>query len=356
MVILLSIVMAAMFLSPATADYKAEYKLDIVPSITTGWGMGAQYFTELVKERSGGKINIKVYPNSQLSTGQQTNAFMLLRNGTIDFACQSTINYSPQVPELNLFALPFFFASQPDRYKALDAVTNGKAGELIAKAIEAKGAKFLCFGENGFRELSNCKHPITGPADLGGLKVRVVGSPLFLDSFKAIGSNPVTMAWSDTISAIQQGVVDGQENPISIYYPSKLHDYHKFITYWHYVTDPTLFVVNPKLWASFSAEDQELLLKAAKDAAAYQIALARVGLDENDGGKNLEFLKSIGKAPEITDWDKTLTDAGVTITRLTPEQIKEFVDITRPVFEAWKSKVGEELIKTAEEDMASAVK
>ena len=90
------------FSVPAFAAYKAEYKLDIVPSLTTSWGMGAVYFTELVKERSGGKINIKVYPNAQLTTGQQTNAFMLLRNGTIDFACQSTINYSPQIVELNL--------------------------------------------------------------------------------------------------------------------------------------------------------------------------------------------------------------------------------------------------------------
>ena len=98
--------------APASAAYKAEYKLDIVPSITTGWGMGAQYFTDLVRERSEGKINIKVYPNAQLTTGKQTNAFMLLRNGTIDFACQSTINYSPQIPELNLFALPFNLADR----------------------------------------------------------------------------------------------------------------------------------------------------------------------------------------------------------------------------------------------------
>ena len=81
------LLLCAMFSVPAFADYKPEYKLDIVPSITTGWGMGAQYFADLVKERSGGKINIKVYPNAQLTTGKQTNAFMLLRNGTIDFAC-----------------------------------------------------------------------------------------------------------------------------------------------------------------------------------------------------------------------------------------------------------------------------
>ncbi len=337
MVILLSIVMAAMFLSPATADYKAEYKLDIVPSITTGWGMGAQYFTELVKERSGGKINIKVYPNSQLSTGQQTNAFMLLRNGTIDFACQSTINYSPQVPELNLFALPFFFASQPDRYKALDAVTNGKAGELIAKAIEAKGAKFLCFGENGFRELSNCKHPITGPADLGGLKVRVVGSPLFLDSFKAIGSNPVTMAWSDTISAIQQGVVDGQENPIAVYQAAKLHTVaQKHITMWGYVNDPLIFVVNKDIWNSWTPADREIVKQAAIDAGKEEIAIARKGMVEADK----PLLKEIAAN-------------GVTVTQLSAAEREAFVKATRPVYDKWKNQIGADLVTAAEKAIAA---
>ena len=100
---------------PAMAAYKSEYKLDIVPSITTAWGQGAQYFADLVRTRTDGRVNIKVYPNAQLTTGKQTNAFMMIRNGAIDFACQSSINWSPQVVELNLFAMPFFVAEQPDR-------------------------------------------------------------------------------------------------------------------------------------------------------------------------------------------------------------------------------------------------
>ncbi len=338
---------------PASAAYRSEYKLDIVPSITTAWGMGAQYFADLVKERSEGKINIKVYPNSQLTTGKQTNAFMLLRNGTIDFACQSTINYSPQIPELNLFALPFFIAGQPDRYRAMDAITNGKAGAMIAKALEDKGGRFICFGENGFRELTNSKKEIKAPSDLQGLKIRVVGSPLFLDTFKALGANPVTMVWSDTMAALQQGVVDGQENPINTFYPVKVYDYNKFVTNWHYVADPTMFVANPKVWESFSAEDQALLTKAAKEAAAYQIALARAGIDEKDGGKNLEYLKSIGKAPEITDWFAELQKVGMTVTSLTPEETAKFVELTKPVIEQWREKIGKELVEAAEADMAS---
>jgi len=338
---------------PAFAAYKDEYKLDIVPSLTTAWGMGAQYFTDLVKERSGGKINIKVYPGSQLTTGKQTNAFLLVRNGTIDFAVQSSINYSPQLVELNLFALPFFIANQPDRYAALDAIKAGKAGEMVIKAIEDKGVKFLGFGENGFRELTNSRKAIRTPADLAGMKIRVVGSPLFLDTFRALGANPVNMNWSDTMAAIQQGVVDGQENPISTFFPVKMHDFHKFMTDCHYVVDPTLFVVNPGVWGSFSAEDQKMIQEAAVEAGKYQIALARIGLDDGTAQK---YLEGIGKVPEITDWYGTLKSVGMDVAILTPEETKAFADKTAPVLEAWRSKVGEELVKAAEADMAAAVK
>ena len=350
---LVTVFVIGVLVAPVSAAYKSEYKLDIVPSIASAWGQGAQYFSDLVKERSGGKINIKVYPSSQLTTGKQTNAFMLLRNGTIDFANQSTINYSPQIPELNLFALPFFFASQPDRYKALDAVTGGKAGKLVAKAIEEKGGKFIAFGENGFRELTNNKREIRKPSDIQGLKMRVVGSPLFIDIFKALGANPQTMAWSDTMSAIQQGVIDGQENPTALFYPLKVTDYHKFVTNWHYVADPTLFVCNPEVWSSFSPADQELITKAAVDAGKFQAALGRAGLDENDGGKNAAYLKSFGKQPDSDNWDETLKKAGVTVTNLTAAEMKAFLDTTKPVVDAWRDKVGADLIKAAEEDMAS---
>lgn len=338
---------------PAFAAYKDEYKLDIVPSLTTAWGMGAQYFADLVKERSGGKINIKVYPGSQLTTGKQTNAFLLVRNGTIDFAVQSSINYSPQLVELNLFALPFFIANQPDRYAALDAVKAGKAGEMVIKAIEDKGVKFLAFGENGFRELTNSKKAIRTPDDLTGMKIRVVGSPLFLDTFRALGANPVNMNWSDTMAAIQQGVVDGQENPISTFYPVKMHDYHKFVTDWHYVVDPTLYVVNPDVWKSFSEEDQKMIQAAAEEAGKYMIALARISLDD---GSALAYLQKINQVPEITDWHKTLKDVGMEVTTLTPEQTKAFADKTAPVLKEWRSKIGEDLVKAAEEDMASVAK
>ncbi|MDR2825992.1 MAG: TRAP transporter substrate-binding protein DctP, partial [Deltaproteobacteria bacterium] len=269
-----------------------------------------------------------------------------------------TINYSPQIPQLNLLALPFFIAAQPDRYKALDAITGGKTGALIGKAIEAKGAKFLGYGENGFREMTNSKLDIRKPGDLKGMKFRVVGSPLFLDIFSALGANPTAMAWADTMSAIQQGVIDGQENPINTFYPLRVNEYHKFITNWHYMADPTLFVVNPGVWQSFSPADQALILQAVKDAGTYQKALSRCGIDENDGGANLKYLQSIKMAPEgtVTDWAAKLRGEGISFVDLTPAETKAFVDATKSVYEKWEKEIGADLMKAAREDMAAVAK
>ena len=133
--------------------------------------------------------------------GDQTREFSAIRQGVIDMAVGSTINWSPQVKALNLFSLPFLF---PD-YAAVDAVVQGPVGEEIFKTINKAGVLPLAWGENGYREISNSKRPITKPEDLKGLKIRVVGSPLFLDTFTALGANPTQMSWADAQPAMASG-------------------------------------------------------------------------------------------------------------------------------------------------------
>src|SRR5690554_2929892 len=155
---------------------------------------------------------MKIYSNSQLVSGDQTKEFSAMRSGLIDMAVGSTINWSPQWPELNLFSLPFLM---PDN-AAIDAITQGDAGKAVFKAIEKRGVTPLAWGENGFRELSNSKLAISEPFDLEGLKIRVVGSPLFQDTFSALGANPTQMSWADATPALTTGGVDGQERPRSV--------------------------------------------------------------------------------------------------------------------------------------------
>lgn len=335
------------------ADYKKEYKLSVVPGASSGWGQTATYFADLVRDKSKGRINIKVYPSGQLFAGKQTSEFPMLRNGAIDFALASTINWSPQIKELNLPAMPFLVGSQPDRYKAMDAILAGKSGKMMVDATEKKGVKILGWAENGFRELTTSKGPIASPADLKGMKIRVVGSPIFIETFRELGANPVNMNWSEATTGFQQGVVDGQENPTnSINIPLKVWDYNlKQHSDWHYIIDPLLLGVNPQVWNSFSPEDQKLLLECAAETEKYGKAITRIGLDN---GEAEAYLKKIGKLPEITDPYAHMQEKGMVITRLTPEQMAEFYKATQNVRDNWTQKIGPDLVKAAEEDMARA--
>ncbi|MGB7670103.1 MAG: TRAP transporter substrate-binding protein DctP [Pseudolabrys sp.] len=170
------------------ADYKPEFKMSIVgPNEETPWGRAATRFADAIKYRTQGRIQIKNYFNGQLFAGKQTTEFAHLQQGLADFSIGSTINWSPQVKQLNIFALPFMFPG----YAAVDAVEGGEPGERLFKLIERNGAIPIAWGENGFRELTNSKRPIRRPEDLDALKIRVVGVPLFVDTFGALGAIPI---------------------------------------------------------------------------------------------------------------------------------------------------------------------
>jgi len=343
---------AGILAAPAHAAYKQEYKLSVVPGATSGWGMSAAYFADLVRERTDGRINIKVYPGAQLMAGKQTSELLLVRRGAIDFALASTINWSPQVKELNLTALPFFVANNPDRYKAMDAIEAGKSGRMLIEAVEKTGVKFIGWGENGFRELTTSKGPINKPADMKGMKLRVCGTPIFADIFTALGANPQAINWSEAVTGFQQGIVDGQENPTNgINITLQIWTWHKYHTDWHYMIDPLLLTANTKVWKSFSAEDQKILLECAREAETYSKALSRLGFDN---GSSLAYLQSINKVPAVTDPYKTMEEKGMTVVKFTPEQVDEFYAATQSVRDKWTREIGAELVKAAEEDMKAA--
>lgn len=325
----LTVLTAALALAmPAFADYKAEYKLSTVLGNAFPWGQAGERWIELVKEKTQGRINIKMYPGTSLVGGDQTREFTAIRQGVIDLAIGSSINWSPQVKELNIFSMPFLM---PDG-RALDALTQGEVGKEIFKVIEAREVVPLAWGENGSRELSNSKRPIRSPADMKGLKFRVVGSPLFLDTFSALGANPTQMSWADAQPALASGAVDGQENPLSIFNAAKLHTVgQKHLTLWHYVADPLIFVVNKDVWASWSAADKEAVRQAAIQAGKENIEKARKGVTAAD--------------PSLI---KQIEANGVAVVVPTAEERKAFVDATRPVYEKWAKTIGADLVKKAE--------
>ena len=317
----------------AQGKYQSEYRLSTVVGTAFPWGKAGERWGELVRSRTDGRINIKMYPGASLVAGDQTREFTAIRQGVIDMAIGSTINWSPQVKELNLFSLPFLM---PD-YKAIDALTQGQVGRDLFAILDRQGVVPLAWGENGFRELTNSKQEVRTPEDLKGMKIRVVGSPLFLATFQALGANPTQMSWADAQPAFASRAVDGQENPMSIFTAAKLHNVgQKFVTMWGYVADPLIFVVNKEVWNSWTPADREIVRQAAIDAGKQEIAIARKGLDEP--GQPLV---------------KEIEGLGVKVTRLTPAERETFVNATRRVYAQWKGQIGPDLVNKAEAAVAA---
>jgi tripartite ATP-independent transporter DctP family solute receptor len=318
------------------SKYQAEYRLSTVVGTAFPWGKAGERWAEIVRTKTDGRINIKMYPGTSLVAGDQTREFTAIRQGVIDLAIGSTINWSPQIKELNLFSLPFLM---PD-YAALDALTQGPVGKDIFARLERAGVVPLAWGENGFREVTNSKRELRRPEDFRGLKFRVVGSPLFLDTFNALGANPTQMSWADAQPALASGAVDGQENPLTIFTAAKLHTVgQKNVTLWGYVADPLIFVANKEVWESWTPQDRKIVREAAIEAGKYCIQLAREGMT--------------GADPAI---HKTIAGFGVNIVKLTPQERAAFQKVTRPVYDKWARQIGAELVKKAEASIASRKK
>jgi tripartite ATP-independent transporter DctP family solute receptor len=327
------------------AKFKKEYKLQVNVGPSFYWGIGATKFADLVREKTDGRINIKPYFGSALLKGAQLKSAQMVAKGVIDCAYESTINISPVIPEANIFHLPFFI----NTFDHLDKMKAGQSGRAVFDAMEKKGLKPLAWAENGFRQVTNSKRPITEPADLKGLRIRVVGNPLFMETFRQLGADPVNMNWGDAQTAFQQGVVDGQENPVGVLIPVQIWQYHKHVTMWNYLVDPLVIYWNQRQWKAFPPDIRKAILAAARESGRFEIALCRAGLD---GDKSTGILKNEFKYEmEVPEPVKFMESKGMTVNFLTDEQVNAFADATAPVLEKWAKEIGTDLVKKARADM-----
>ena len=338
-------VLMALTVSAEAGNFKKEYKMQINVGPQFYWGMGAQKFADLVKQRTNGQINIKPYWGSALLKGAQLKSAQLVANGVIDCAMESTINISPVIQEANIFSLPFFI----NNFENLDKIEYGQTGKAIFKAMDAKGLVGLAWAENGFRQVTNSKIAIRTPADVKGLRLRVVGSPIFIDTFRQLGADPVNMNWGDAVTAFGQGVVDGQENPVGVLVPVQIWQYHKYATFWNYLVDPVIFYWNKKQWNAFPKDIQKILKESAEEAAMFEKALCRAGLD---GQKSLNLLKDkFNHAMKVPEPVKFMESKGMTVTFLSDKERNAFIMATKPLYEKWVPKIGEGLYRQALSDM-----
>ena len=264
-------------------------------------------FAELLKAKTDGRIDVQVAPAAQL--GDDAPTLTGLRSGTIDFSANSQGPVSAVVPEYAAFGLPFLFPNLPTAWKVLD----GPLGQQLAKASEAKGLLVLGFWDNGIRHVSNRVRPIETPADLKGLKVRTPPDPTTIDIMQALGADPQQIKFSELYVALQQGVVDGQENPLMNIWSSKLYEVQKYISLTAHKYEMTPFLMSKRSWDRLSEADRKAVREAADEATKFN-RQASLEADE----------KLLGE----------LKAKGIQINKPDPAP---FVKATAPVLEKWTS-------------------
>jgi tripartite ATP-independent transporter DctP family solute receptor len=303
----------------ATSQKELKLKVSVTVSDTDTWGVAAKKWAEDVEQKSNGRIKMKVYPNESLSNGNSPKGLEAVQNGATEISIHSMIIYNVLDKKFAAPSLPWLVPS----YEQADKAMNGEAGKQLMDLIRTKGIEPLAYGESGFRQITNSKHPILTPDNLAGLKIRTPSMEMMVDTYKEFGGDPTVMNFSEVFTSLQQGVIDGQENPLPIILNSKLYEVQKHLTLWNYIYDPLVFGMNKKLFDSLDPETQKLLKETAQEAAKYQIELNRK--------KNEEVLAQ-------------LKEKGMQVEELTPEQIKAFQEKVKPVIDKYEGIIGKELL------------
>lgn len=299
-----------------------EYKLKMSVTVndSSTWYAAAQKLSDEVSEETDGRIQIEVFPNEQLSGGDSGKAVEMLSKGSTDLTFNSTIIYSILDDRFGVASAPFLFNNTEE----VDKVFAGEGGEMIKEILQEKGVQPLGFGENGFRQVTNSVKEIKAPQDLAGLKIRIPGITMYTDLYRALGADPTTMTFSEVFTSLQQGTINGQENPIDVIHSSKLGEVQEYLSLWNYSYDPLVLGMNKKLYDSMSDEDKELFARLGKEAAQYQVELAR----EREA-KQMEELKA----------------SGMKVYTPTEAELAEFKEAVQPVYDKYSSIWGEDLLK-----------
>jgi len=224
---------------------------------------GLLQLAKMVQERSNGKLEIKVFPDRQL--GEEREMVEGLQFGTVDMTVVSTGPLGGFVGEINVLDLPFLFKNRSHAYSVFDGPIGS---ELLAK-FDPIGIKAVAIWENGWRHLTT-KKPITSPADLKGLKMRTMANQIHMAAFKALGAGPVPMAWGEVYTSLDQGVIEAQENPITVIYTNSLWEVQNYVTLTGHVYGPHLVLISQKSLAKLPENLQQILISAAMETSSYQ--------------------------------------------------------------------------------------
>lgn len=222
--------------------------------------IAAQKFADLVSQKTNGRVKVDIFPSEILGSDQQMEDAIKL--GALDSALISTGVVATIAPKMQAINLPYMFKDYNSAYKVLD----GDLGKEMGAQLEDKNIHLINYWENGFRVMTNSKHPINVPSDLAGLKMRVPDSPVSIATFKALGTNPTPLAFGQLYTALQSKVVDGQENPLTNIYATKFYEVQKYLSVTNHQYGALPFIMNKDKWNSLQPDIQKAIIEAANEA------------------------------------------------------------------------------------------
>jgi len=281
-------------------------------------GNGLSRMGACTLEKSGGKLKIQPFWDGAL--GSDLTSTQSVRTGSLDMVITSTAPVVSIVPALGVFDLPFLFNTSAEA----DQVFDGKVGEWFAAKLPAVGLVNLAWWENGFRQTTNSKRPITKFEDFDGVKMRVMQNTIYLDTFKTLGSNAVPMAFTEVYSALETKTVDGQENPFTNIENMKFYEVQKYLTLTRHAYSPTLVLFSKKIWDTLSPQEQTTLRDCAVQGRADQRKANRA-----QEARSVENLRA----------------KGMVVNEISPAEMQRIRDKTKPIYERHAKEIGAEPIE-----------
>ncbi|MEK8046538.1 TRAP transporter substrate-binding protein [Ideonella margarita] len=279
---------------------------------------GAQKFADLVSAKSGGKIQVRLFPGGTLGGDLQTVS--ALQGGTVEMTVLNAGILSAQAKEFGIYDFPFLFNSPQEA----DAVTDGAFGQKLLAKLPEKNLVGLGYWELGFRNLTNNKRAINKADDIAGLKIRVIQSPIYIDMFAALGANAVPMPFPEVYPALEQNAIDGQENPVTTIRASKFNEVQKHLTLTRHIYNPQAVVMSKKFHDQLSADEKKIIADAMAEATTYQRGVSRV-----QANVALDELKK----------------SGMQVTELPAAELDKIRAKVKPVVDKYAEKVGADTVK-----------
>lgn len=254
----------------------------------------ATKMAEVLKAKTNGALDLKIFTDSQLGTFQA--AIAGVRGGTIDMAVSGSGNFTGLEPLIGVFDIPYLFKDSAHAYKVLD----GQVGQQILAKLEPLGLKGLAFWDNGWRQMTNSKHPITKPEDVKGLKMRTTGSPAHIEAFKELGANPVPMPIAELYTALEMKTVDAQEHPLGVFYSSKFYEVQKHVSLTYHAYSALVLVMNKAKFDALPPAQQQAVREAALEGAKYQRQLNAdniAGIVKDLKSKGIQVVEKVDNGP-----------------------------------------------------------